>query len=389
MRTGLYSYPATRRISYGTGFEEALAREFEAEPPHKVFVLASGTLERETDLVRRVEKVLGGRFAGLHARIGAHTPRTDVVAAANAARAASADLLLTLGGGSVTDASKMVAICLANDITEAAHLDALNVKIGADGKQARPEYKAPTVDSVIIPTTLSAGEFSAIAGCTDTVRHKKEVYAHPKAAPRTVILDPAVTLHTPEWLWLSTGIRAVDHAVEDLCSSNAKPFSDGTSFHALRLLGKGLRAVKADPGNLEARLDCQLGCWMSIVGSSAGVEKGASHGIGHVLGGTAGVPHGYTSCVMLPHVLRFNLPVNAERQKLVSEALGRPDVPAADVLADLISELGLPRTLRDVNVKPDLLDRIAEESMHDRWIHTNPRKIEGPHVIRQLLDAAW
>ena len=389
MRTGVYSYPATRRISYGIGFEEALSRELEAEPATKVFVLASGTLERETDLVRRAEKVLGARFAGVHARIGAHTPRVDVVAAANAARAAHADLILTIGGGSVTDAAKMVAICLGNDVTDAQQLDAYRVRIGADGKQSRPVYKPPTVASVIVPTTLSAGEFSAIAGCTDTARHVKEVFAQPKAAPRTVILDPAVTVHTPEWLWLSTGIRAVDHAVEDLCSVNAKPFSDGTSFHALRLLGRGLRAVKADPADLDARLDCQLGSWMSIVGSSAGVEKGASHGIGHVLGGTAGVPHGYTSCVMLPHVMRFNLSVNGERQKLVSEALGRPGEPAAEVLADLIAALGLPRTLRDVKVKPELLDRIAEESMHDRWIHTNPRKIEGPAVVRQLLDAAW
>ena len=140
---------------------------------------------------------------------------------------------------------------------------------------------------------------------------------------------------------------------------------------------------------MAARLDCQLGSWMSVIGSSAGVEKGASHGIGHVLGGTAGVPHGYTSCVMLPHVMRFNLPVNAARQAMVSEALGRPGLPAADVLAELIRDLGLPRTLRDVGVKPELLSRIAEESMHDRWIHTNPRKIEGPQVVRQLLDAAW
>ena len=215
------------------------------------------------------------------------------------------------------------------------------------------------------------------------------MYVHAQAAPRTVILDPAVTVHTPEWLWLSTGIRAVDHAVEDLCSISSKPFSDGTSFHALRLLGRGLRAVKASPKDIEGRLDCQLGSWMSIIGSSAGVEKGASHGIGHVLGGTAGVPHGYTSCVMLPHVMRFNHPVNAERQKLVSEALGRPDEPAAEVLAALISDLGLPRTLRDVGVSADLLDRIAEESMHDRWVHTNPRKIDSPAAVRKLLDAAW
>ncbi len=126
-----------------------------------------------------------------------------------------------------------------------------------------------------------------------------------------------------------------------------------------------------------------------MVGSQTGVSKGASHGIGHVLGGTADVPHGYTSCVMLPHVLRFNHAVNADKQARVSEALGWPDEPAAEAVAALIAGLGLPTRLRDVGVKEDQLDLIAENSMHDRWIHTNPRRIDGPAVIRTLLDAAW
>lgn len=389
MQTGIYTYPGTSRIVYGTPFTEALQREVDLGGARRIYLLASGSLERETDVVQRIRSVLGDRLVGVCAKIGAHTSRIDVVAAANGARAAGADLLLTIGGGSITDATKMVAICLGNDISDPAQLDALRVTVGTDGSIFRPAYRTPSVSSIIIPTTLSAGEFSAAAGCTDTINRKKESYFHADAIPRTVILDPQVTLHTPEWLWLSTGIRAADHAVEDLCSISSKPFSDGTSYHALRLLGRGLRAVKADPSNLEARLDCQLGAWMSMIGSSAGVEKGASHGIGHVLGGTAGVPHGYTSCVMLPHVLRFNHPVNAERQKWVSEALGRPGDPAADVVRDLIAELGLPQTLRDVGVPSELLDLIAENSMHDRMVHTNPRKIDGPATVRKLLSAAW
>jgi maleylacetate reductase len=389
MQSGIYTYPGTGRIIYGTGYAEAIADEVKRLDAQRVYVLASGTLERTTDVVRRLVAALGHRFTGICTKIGAHTSRIDVVAAANAARAAGADLIVTLGGGSITDAAKMVGICLGNDISHPSQLDALRVVTRPDGTTFRPAIKPPSVASVTIPTTLSAGEFSAAAGCTDTERHIKEGYFHAQAIPRTVILDPAVTIHTPQWLWLSTGIRAVDHAVEDLCSINSKPFSDGTSYHALRLLGKGLRAVKADPADLDARLDCQLGSWMSIVGTSAGVSKGASHGIGHVLGGTGGVPHGYTSCVMLPHVLRFNHPVNAARQAWVSEALGYPGQPAADVVGALIAELGLPRTLRDVGLPADLLDVIAENSMHDKLIHTNPRKIDGPATVRQLLDAAW
>jgi maleylacetate reductase len=389
MKPGIHRYPNMDRVIYGTPFETALAAEVERLGAHAVYVLASGTLARETDTLDGVRRALGNRLAGVCTRIGAHTPRTDVVAAANEARAAKADLLVTAGGGSVTDASKMVGLCLGNGVTEPAQLDGFRAGTAADGSTHRPTTAPPGVRAVAIPTTLSAGEYTWFAGCTDTERHVKESFGHPLMVPRSVILDPALTRHTPEWLFLSTGIRAVDHAVEDVCSVNAQPFSDGASLHALRLLARGLRAVKADVGDGDARLECQLGAWMSIMGSQNGVAKGASHGIGHVLGGTAGVPHGYTSCVMLPHVLRFNAEVNAERQGWVSEALGQPGRPAGDVVAELIAGLDLPGRLRDVGVRQDQLDRIAAESMHDRWVHTNPRKIDGPAAVRRLLDAAW
>src|SRR5208283_3076389 len=240
MLSGVYRFPAMESVIFGKPFAEALAQEVDRIEARAVFILASGTLDRTTDTVDRLRQMLGNRLAGVCAKIGAHT--------------------------------------------------------------RRPEVKAPGVRSIAIPTTLSAGEYTASAGCTDTARHVKESYGHPLMMPRTVILDPDVSAHTPEWLFLSTGIRAVDHAVEDICSINGQPIAEGASFQALRLLGSGLPAVKADPTNLEARLDCQIGAWMSMVGSQTGVSKGASHGIGHVLGGTAGVPHGYTSCVMLPHV---------------------------------------------------------------------------------------
>jgi maleylacetate reductase len=242
---------------------------------------------------------------------------------------------------------------------------------------------------VCVPTTLSAGDFSAGAGVTDVARGHKQAIYHLGMMARAVVLDPSLSHRTPEWLWLSTGIRAVDHAVEDICSISSNPFSEGASMQALRLLARGLPAVKKNPADMEARLDCQLGAWMSIMGSQNGVSKGASHGIGHVLGGTADVPHGYTSCIMLPHVLRFNAPVNAARQVWVSEALGRPDLSAGDAVAALIASLGLPATLRDVGMRADQMDAVATGSMHDRWIHSNPREIEGPATVRMLLDAAW
>lgn len=389
MIQGIHRYPPMDRVIYGVPLAEALAEEVARLNARAVYVMASGTLNRQTDVIDSVRHVLGNRLAGVCARIGAHTPRNDVVAAANEARAAKADLILTVGGGSVTDAAKMVGLCLGNDVTRPEDLDQFRAIVTPDGNTERPPVNPPSVRSIDVPTTLSAGEFTSFAGCTDTERNVKESFGHALMMPQAVILDPAVTVHTPEWLFLSTGIRAVDHAVEDICSINPTPFSDGMSLQALRLLSTGLPAVKANPADLDARLSCQLGAWMSIMGSQNGVAKGASHGIGHVLGGTAHVPHGYTSCVMLPVVLRFNEPVNAERQRWVSEALGRPNDSAGDAVAALIASLGLPGTLRDVGVKPEQLDEIAAGSMHDRWVHTNPRKIDGPPAVRALLDAAW
>ncbi len=299
MQTGTYRFPAMDSVVYGRPFAEALKDEVEKSGAHAVFLLASGTLSRETGTVDQIRQRHSATASpGVCAKIGSHTPRIDVVAAANRAREAGADLLVTLGGGSVTDAAKMVALCLGNGVSAPEGLDALRNRVAADGAITRGELKPPSVRTICIPTTLSAGEYSGSAGCTDTVRHVKESFAHTLMTPKTVILDPRASVHTPEWLFLSTGIRAVDHAVEDICSDFCQPISEGASFHALRMLGRGLRGVKADAGDLDARLECQVGAWLSMVGSQTGVPKGASHGIGHGLGGTALVPHGYTSCVM-------------------------------------------------------------------------------------------
>src|SRR5882757_2717795 len=161
MLGGVYRFPQMESVVFGKPFAEALEQEVDRLDARAVFVLASGTLARTTDMVKRLRRVLGNRIAGVCAKIGAHTPRTDVVAAANAAREAGADLLVTLGGGSVTDAAKMVALCLGNGVTEPNQLDGYRATIGADGKVVRPEVRPPALRIVTIPTTLSAGEYTA------------------------------------------------------------------------------------------------------------------------------------------------------------------------------------------------------------------------------------
>jgi maleylacetate reductase len=277
---------------------------------------------------------------------------------------------------------------LANGVRSAEALDALRPVKGPDGAVGPPSCEAPTVRQIAVPTTLSAGEFSAIAGVTDERTRVKELFRHPRIVPAAVVLDPAITVHTPEWLFLSTGIRAVDHCVEGICSREAHPYADAQALRGLGLLADGLPRAKAEPSNLQARLDCQLGSWLSMGPLATGVPMGASHGIGYVLGAAFDIPHGHTSCIMLPAVMRWNRPANAERQAMAAAAMGRPGEDAGDLLDALIAGLGMPRSLSAVGIGAEHFDRIAEQAMGTPWVPRNPRRIDGPAQVREILELA-
>jgi maleylacetate reductase len=386
LQSGRVVFSHMEEVLFGQPAASAIAEL--AKDAQCVFLMVSGTLNRETDEIDKVRRALGNRCVGVFDKMPPHTPRSAVIAAAEQAREARADLIVTIGGGSITDAAKAVQLCLANDVRAPGAIDALRPVKGADGVLGPPPCNAPTVRQISVPTTLSAGEFSAIAGVTNEHTKVKELIRHPYIIPRAVVLDPAMTVHTPEWLFLSTGIRAVDHCVEGICSNEAHPYADAQALRGLTLLTQGLPRVKADPSDLQARLDCQLGSWLSMAPLASGVPMGASHGIGYVLGAVFDVPHGHTSCIMLPAVMRWNRSVNAERQALVAAAMGHPGEDAAAVLDAFIAGLGMPRSLGAVNVGVAEFDRIAEQAMGTPWVPRNPRRIDGPAQVREILELA-
>jgi maleylacetate reductase len=376
---GRVVFGAMDEVVYGERAAEAVAAQASRLGASRVFLMVSGTLNRETSEIAAIRAALGNRCAGVFDRMPPHSPRSAVIAAAADARAANADLIVTVGGGSLTDGAKVVQLCLANDITTVEGLDAI---------RGQPAPNPPTVRQVSVPTTLSAGEFSALAGVTNERTQVKEMFSHPRVMPAAVILDPALTVHTPEWLFLSTGIRAVDHCVEGVCSLESNPYGDAQALRGLSLLTTGLARVKADPGDIQARLDCQIGSWLSMAPLAAGVPMGASHGIGYVLGAVFGVPHGHTSCIMLPAVTRWNKSANADRQAMVAAAMGQPDQAAGDLLDRFIGGLGMPRSLHAVDIGPEHFPRIAKQAMGTPWVPRNPRPIPTPAEIEEILRLA-
>ena len=390
MLNGIHGHQDIERVVYGRPAGIALRAEAERLGAKKVFITTSKSVAQSALLASVIDD-LGELHAGTYAGITAHSPRPCVVEGAAMARQAGADLIVAVGGGSVIDATKTILIALWQNVKTVDDLDAYRAGKPKEGAAPPSEAIRPPADAIrmiAVPTTLSAAEFNAFAGISDPRKGIKESFGHRLIVPRVIVLDPAATLATPMDLMLSTGLKAVDHAVERLCSQQAHPFVLGTATEALKLLARALPAHKAQPDDMATRLDLQFGMWLSIGAGTSGVGVGASHGIGHVLGAACHVPHGHTSCVMLPSVLRWNLPTNEERQKRVGEAFGKPDAAAGDLVEGLVKSLGLPGRLSEVGVGKDRFREIAEKSMHDRAVLNNPRPIKGPEQVMEILELA-
>lgn len=380
-------------VHWGTSAKEALPAVLKKLHCNRAFLMVSRTLREGHSAVEEIVSALGETCVGVWDGMPAHTPRDAVLDAAQQAREAHADVIVTIGGGSLTDGAKVVRIALETQATEGESLGQYCFK--GDVSAVKDTKLIPQVS---VPTTLSAGEFAPYAGCTDPRSKVKETYVWLDALPKAIVLDPALAQLTPEWLFLSTGLRSVDHCVECLCSLSGNPYSDGLASAALTLLVRGLQGAKQKPSDLDARSDCHLGILQAVQACQSGPKMGASHAIGHILGPAFDVPHGYTSCVALPAVLRWNAedePSRARQALVVSafQAAGaggaggrRPRTTAADCVAGLVADLGLPVSLKDVGVAKGDLEDCARRTMHDPLVQSNPRKIDGWEDVKSILE---
>ena len=384
MLTGTVQWTAQERVVHGKPAAAAVRAEIEHIGAKRVLLLTTRSLA-DGQLIRDVTAALGDRCVGRFAAIGAHSPREAVIAGAALAREKEADHLLAVGGGSVIDATKTMLLALWRGARDVDALSALALKRGAPPLTL---LDSDRMRMTAVPTTLSAAEFTSSAGITDAQRKVKLSFGHPRMAPIAAILDPAATLETPLELMLSTGMRAMDHAVERWCSIRPHPLGDGLALQAMTMLAASLPAIKARPDDLEPRLNCQLAAWLTQVSAIPGVPNGASHGIGYILGGYAGIPHGITSCISLGATLEWNEPVNAERQRTVAEKLGRPGARPCDVIRDFEKSLGLPSRLSDIGIGADRLAEFARQYDGTGPISTNPRPVRGADDLVEILRLA-
>ncbi|CZR60388.1 related to aldehyde-alcohol dehydrogenase [Phialocephala subalpina] len=357
-------------ISSGLSFPEACAHHVtNTFHSSKVYIIVSNSISK-TENFTRLQDALGHKIVGVRKGIKPHTPWDDIV-----------------------------EIALANNVSSLDDLAKLTPEAKTKG------LKAPQLPVINIPTSLSGGEYSTIAGGTDTRSNHKALFTHSDMGADLIILDPSLSISTPERIWLSTGIRAVDHCVEGLCSLfKSDPEADKGFAKGLELLVPSLLITKNDWNNEDARLKEMLGVVESMKGMSVGIPMGGSHGIGHQLG-PLGVGHGETSCIMLPAILKYNFKYGDEevqkpQQKVLKllwaeapvaellkkRGLTKEKSDAGDVVGAVISELGMPRTLKDIGVGRDKLDALAENCLKDPWLKTNPVPLTKKEQVLEVLE---
>lgn len=372
-----------RRVRYGADCAAGLTEELVALGVSRPFLLTTGSIVR-AGLAERVRQSLGAPPAGEFPDCRAHVPEETVVEAVAAAAAAGADGLVAVGGSSVIDCAKAVALLRADRPGAERPLAAIRTS-GVGSGAALP--------IVALPTTLSGGEFTGVVATTDRdgVKH---LLVDPRLAPRTVLLDPSLTVGTPAPLWRATGVKTLSDAVEQI-GIGASPVVDALCERSIEFF---VGALGAGPEDVEARLRCQQAAWMSLFGlHDAGSSVGIGGALRHQVAVTFGVPHGEVTCVLLPHVVRFNAPAIPGRAGAVAQALGLAGDGDGEALWDAVADrleafvagLGLPRRLSEIVSSDADLAALAGRVLAENAARNNPRPVESVAEIVDLLEGAW
>lgn len=376
----------------------------------RVVLIVSRSLDQNTDKIHKLETALGSKFSGKKVGVGSHSPYHDVLAIAKLLHDKNADCVICIGSSSYSDATKIARLLHATFPPEQLTEEGMESLIDQNKGWTRPGvFNAPQTKLILVPCSLSVSEYNPISSATNRdgkKQHFSELHFVPAAAD-LILLDPEVaSTAPPETLWLPSGARAVDHAVEGICCSLTVPEGVESSINGLRAIIRGLNDYKAgldaktpstDESMLKAISACQQGARDAIKGLLVYESKvGPSHAIGHQLGSVGKVPHGLTSCICLPPTLRYekehpeNKYFRLEGQQTVvdvfNEELGWQEKEAGDAVERFYKSLGLPTRLSDVGVTDDAaVWKIAEKTMTDVW-GGGPRQIDDPKEIMKILE---
>ena len=379
------------KVVSGAGAIERIGDELDRRGASRALLVTGASLGRSR-LLDRVRGALGARCQAVYAGAAQHAPAGRVRELSAALERSRSDSVVSFGGGSVIDSAKVAVASRLNgrDMTlEAGALDFAQAFTAASG---------PGLVHIAVPTTLSAGAFTPGGGVTDEATRLKRAVIDPRIQPCVVIHDPELCVATPDELWISTGIRVLDHAIEAIYAKRAHPLSSALAVRAIRMSVEHLpKSLGSTPSHIAHRGECLDAAWFSLYGAfSTGL--GLSHALGHQIGPAWNVPHGLTSCIALVPAMRFMGEVVPEKFADIAEGLqvtfdpARPRQGAlacADAVRAFIARFPVPTKLRELKVERARLYEIAEAVREELESFDAMERAVTIEEIRGLLDAAY
>ena len=291
------------------------------------------------------------------------------------------DAIIAIGGGSAMDGGKMICLTANNDVPlRDFEMELTPPRISKDN---------PFPKIITIPTTAGTGAETEITGMVTYLKEgMKFCMWHPDARPVLALVDPELTLGLPPSLTAWTGVDAMVHAIEGYCVPGFNPLCDGSAIESLSLISKSLYLAVEEPKNLVARGGMHVGSYLGGVAFLKGL--GLVHAISHMVGAEFNTQHGLTNAIILPVVLRYNLSGMDEKVKRMSEAMQFEDHSIEAFITNIekmLDRLNIPKSLSEIGVPEDCVDRIAEKAMKDQAFATNP-KIATLQEVKEMTLAS-
>jgi maleylacetate reductase len=382
-----YRFTGHERVLHNVVASQALPELMDWFGYRRAFVVCSRTLNIRSDVIANLVAALGDRCVGLTDKVGEHSPLSNVLAAARRAADLDADVIVSVGGGSVMDMCKTMQLCISEQAFERERLLQLQMHMSADGTEMLSgTTAAPRIRHIAIPTTIATSEWTPVSTPVDDQTHLKARFVVPEGAPRGIVYDPALLARTPLSLLLSTGVRGLDHAINTACSLHPHPFASLLAEKAIQLYVENLPRLR-DSSDTEAFTNCQLATWYTGMGQMS-VPHGFSHWMVHIVGPLGGVAHSDAACVLMLAQARWLERHAKEQHARMLQLLNRRE-SFADVLEGLLVQLDMPRTLADLGLKDEQIESFIQPALdHPQVTHNNLRPIRTAADIRAVLALA-
>ncbi|MGF6317885.1 maleylacetate reductase [Pseudomonas frederiksbergensis] len=336
------------RVIFGQGSLQQLEAEIDRLGAKRALVLCTPEQRAQAE---HIAHLLGDRAAEIFDKAVMHVPIETAREARELARKLGADCAVAIGGGSTTGLGKAIAMDSGLPI-------------------------------LAIPTTYAGSEMTPVFGLTEN--GLKRTGKDPRVLPKTVIYDSQLTVSLPVDMSITSGMNAIAHAAEGLYAQDGNPVMSLMAEEGIRALAAGMKTIRHNPSDLDARDDCLYGAWLcgTVLGN---VGMALHHKLCHTLGGSFNLPHAQTHTIVLPHAIAYNQSA-APALSRICRALNVEDCSPAAALFDLSSSLDAPTRLKDLGLTEADLDRATDIALSNPY--WNPRPIEAK-AIRQLLQDAY